>query len=391
MINQLNKDNVIRNLSEMIAIDSTTGKESLLAEWIADYLMKLGMKVKWQKVDGKRKNVYTIYRFSDVKPFLTFNGHLDTIPVVNGWNTNPFRPTLEKNRLFGLGSWDMKSGLAALLEVFRVLISNEKKLKGTVAFSAVVDEEAYSLGAKALMLTELVNSDAIILGEPWFGNNQRPTFLGSTGKLLYEVTSQGKAAHAFEPEKGKNAIDDMVKFLNKLEDLPFKNHSLFGFGNQCVLKIEGGYKQYSLVVPEECRVTINRLTVPGETTKEILNDVNKIVQDKKLISKFKIRRIEPSYEPYLLSKKEPIILSFIHSYQKVLHRLPLFAYHRMITDSNIYTGLAKVPTLIFGPRGGNIHMANEYVDLSSIDSVLKIYLLTAIHFLNSNAGSSSVE
>jgi len=60
----------------------------------------------------------------------------------------------------------------------------------------------------------------------------------------------------------------------------------------------------------------------------------------------------------------------------------------MITDANIFSGLAKIPTLIFGPKGSNIHMANEFVDLSSIESVLKIYLLTALSFLNINIESN---
>lgn len=382
MINELNLKNVINNLSEMIAIDSTTGKEQKLAEWITDYLIDLGVQVELQKVTGKRQNIYTICHFSDEGPFLTFNGHLDTIPVVDGWKTNPFQAELNKDCLFGLGSWDMKSGLAALLEVFRVLISNGEALKGTIAFSAVVDEEAYSLGAKALMQTEIANSDAIVIGEPWFGDKKRPIFLGSTGKLLYEVIAKGKAAHAFEPDKGISAIDDMVRFLNKLEKLPFKNHPLFGEGNQCVLKVAGGFKQYSLLVPEECTAIINRLTVPGESAEEVLDKIRKIALDNRLPSRFKIRRIDPSYEPYILSKEEPIFLKFINAYQRVLHKLPNFAYHRMITDANIYTGLARIPTLIFGPEGNSIHMANECVYLNSLEAVLKIYLLTALNFLS---------
>lgn len=384
MINELNKDNVIKNLKEMIAIDSVTGKEQKLAEWIADYLEGLNVKVKWQKVERNRRNVYTICHFSDNGPFLTLNGHLDTIPVVNGWDTNPFKAELCGNYLFGLGAWDMKGGLAILLEIFRVLILNEKYLKGSIAFSAVVDEEAHSLGAKGLMLTEIANSNAIIIAEPWFGDEYRPTFLGSTGKFLYEITAEGKAAHAFEPEKGINAIDDMVKVLNELENLPFKKHPLFEKGNQCILKIEGGFKQYSLIVPEECKAIINRLTVPGESIEDVLNEVKKVICNKNLDSKAKVRAIEPFYEPYIISKEELIIQNFINSYQQILNKPPIFAYHRTITDANIFTGLKGIPTLVFGPKGGNIHKANEFIDISSFESVLKVCLLTALNFLNKN-------
>lgn len=368
----------------MIAIDSTTGKEGNFADWIVDYLKKLGFEPKQQKVEGKRKNIYTICRFSDDGPFLTLNGHLDTIPVVEGWKTNPFRAEFRGNYLYGLGAWDMKSGIAALLETFRILVSHRVGLRGTLAFSLVIDEEAYSLGAKALLSTEIADSNAIIIGEPWFGDQKRPTFLGSTGKVLYEIIAHGKAAHAFNPKDGINAIDEMTELLIKLKDLPLKNHSSFGQGNQCILKIEGGFKQYSVVVPEECRALINRLIVPEESIEDIINQVKTTIIDNTLKSTFEVKVINPSYNPYIIFKEELIIQNFINAYQKILNESPNFTYHRMITDANIFSGLAKIPTLIFGPKGGNIHSANEFVDTSSIESVIKVYLLTSLNYLNSN-------
>jgi len=385
MINELNEENIVNNLIEMIAIDSTTGKEENFADWIADYLRKLGFDPKQQKVEGKRKNIYAIYSFSDNGPFLTLNGHLDTIPVTEGWTTNPFRAEFRGNYLYGLGAWDMKSGIAVLLETFRVLVSHGEGLKGTLAFSVVIDEEAYSLGAKALLSTEIANSDAIIIAEPWYGDQKRPTFLGSTGKLLYEIVAHGKAAHGLNPEEGINAIDEMAKLLIALNNLVMISHPLFGRGNTCVLKINGGYKKYSVIVPEECKAIINRLIVPGESINECILQIKELINSLKLKSEFRINIKDPSYDAYTVSKDESIIQSFIDSYHEITNLFPSFKYHKMITDANIFSGLANIPTLIFGPKGGNIHSANEYVEINSLKTVTEIYVSTIMKYLNTNA------
>ena len=132
-----------------------------------------------------------------------------------------------------------------------------------------MDEEGYGIGAKALLDTEYAGSDAMLLGEPYFGceigGPDEALPIGLTGKVLYKLTVTGRMAHAFYPERGVNAVEDAGKILAALDQLKIGQHPEFGSGNYSTLKVEGGYKEYAVVVPETCEIIISRLTVPGET------------------------------------------------------------------------------------------------------------------------------
>ncbi|MCD6472732.1 M20 family metallopeptidase [Candidatus Aerophobetes bacterium] len=379
---EIDNNRLMQDLEEMVSIPSIVGEEEKLANFLYQRLKEIGLKPKYQPVENKRKNVYAIYHFSENGPLLTFNGHMDTVPVSNGWETEPFKPVLNNEKLYGLGACDMKGGLAALLEALRVIINSGKDLKGAIAFSGVVDEEAYSKGAKKLLSTEISNSRAIILGEPWFGDKDKPIHLGCTGKILYELIAKGKAAHGFQPEKGINAIKEMARLLTSLDDLKKRKHPQFGEGNICILKIEGGYKKYSMVVPAACRAIINRLIVPGETIQIAIEDMKNLIEKLPLKANFEVISKPPSYNPFMLTEDEPILRLFKDSYRTVLNIDPVFGYHRMITDANIFIGSAGIPTLVFGPRGGEIHSPNEYVEIETLTQAAEIYALTAIKYLS---------
>lgn len=372
----------IRLLKEMVSIPSVTGGEKAVAEFLARELAKIGFETWFQEVEGDRKNIYGIYKFNREGPVLTFNGHLDTIPPCEGWKTDPFKPLAKGGKLYGLGSCDMKGGIAAILTALKGLIESECPQKGTLAFSGVVDEEAYSKGAKALLETELAKSDAIIVGEPHFGDEESPIPSGMTGKVLYKITVKGRAAHGFHPERGINAIEEAAKILTSLDHVKRINHPRFGKGSLCTLKIEGGYKTYSVVVPDRCTLIINRLTVPGESSESAANDLEELIENLGLKAGVESKMLPPFYEPFEMSLEEPIVRMFKEAYKQVLGNDPIFTFQTTVADTNVFVGSGGIPTVNFGPKGGDIHQANEYVEIDSLIAVAKVYILAAVEFLN---------
>ena len=153
----------------------------------------------------------------------------------------------------------MKSGLVALLFGLKAFVDTFEDFAGEVIYSAVIDEEGFSKGAKALIRE--INADAAIIGELYFAI-ERPAVIGATGKFLLEVKVIGKAAHAFRPWLGINAIEEASKIISKIADLEPIVDSRFGKIKPAVLKIEGGYERYNATVPEECVFQVNRL-IPG--------------------------------------------------------------------------------------------------------------------------------
>ncbi len=378
---RVSKERLVHNLKKTVSIPSVTGSESQLTDFLARELDQLGVEPNYQRVEGERNNVYALHYFEEPGPLVSLNAHTDTVPPGSGWATDPFEPVEEDGKIYGLGALDMKGGLVALLEAFRIIVRSEVNLPGGVAFTAVVDEEAYSKGAKKLLSSEISDSAAVISGEPFWGSEEKPVPLGITGKILYEVTARGKSAHGAEPERGVNAIEDMARVLGNLDDLQLGKGSQFGAGNICTLKIEGGYEKYSVTVPENSKAIINRLIVPGQSIKSAVREMEEFIEKLSLDSDFQVSSKSPSYNPFTLSDSEPIMRAFSDSYEDVVGTGPTFGYIRNIMDANIFVNRAGIPTLVFGPRGGRMHAPDEFVEIESLVRTTKIYLRTIIDYL----------
>ncbi|MCF2143945.1 MAG: M20/M25/M40 family metallo-hydrolase [Candidatus Heimdallarchaeota archaeon] len=385
-----------RLLEEMIKIPSVVGEEKTFAFFLEEEVKKLGLQTELERVEFERFNLYAVRSFHERGKTLTFNGHLDTVESCSGWETDPFSPMLRGQELYGLGSLDMKSGLACELAAIKALVNSNLELAGTIHFTAVVDEEGYGKGARKMLHNPSFGkgrTDGILIAEPFFGDNETNALpLGMTGKVLYKITIHGRSAHAFTPAKGINAIDVAGKIIASLQEqldsspkkplfvLPSDN--AFGSGTMCFLKVVGGYKVYSVVVPDRCELILNRLLIPGETKESALKDLQEFLLQLDLPAEVTLELVPPFYVPYKLPQATPLVASLAKSYQAIFGFPPQFNYRKMITDANIFYGEGKIPTVLFGPKGGNIHAANEYVDLSLLSAIAQIYCQLFLSFQN---------
>jgi succinyl-diaminopimelate desuccinylase len=382
LLSKLDEKYALRRLEEMISINSIVGQEGELAEYLRDKLEALGLNCEVQEVEPGRPNVYARLEGDGPGKRLNFNGHMDTVPVVEGWDTDPFTPVVKDGRVYGLGACDMKGGIACTLDMIRAFVESEYSFRGELSFSGVIDEEAYGKGAKAMLKTNYGKVDAILLAEPYPGDETKPIPLGITGKMLYDVHVKGKAAHGFRPHLGINAIEDAGKILANLDKLEFAEHPDFRTGNYCTLKIEGGYEIYSVVVPARCRLEVNRLLVPGETVQTAVEDMERLAGTLGLESEVEVRTKPPRYEAYVMEKGEEIIQVFDPVYKEVMGAEPVYEYAYGITDANIFAGEGNIPCLHLGPKRGGAHQKNEYVLLDWLPPVSKMYALIAARFLD---------
>ena len=382
LTSKLDDSYTVRLLKEMIGINSVVGREGELAEYLRGELEALGLRCETQEVEPGRPNIYARLEGRAPGRRLNFNGHTDTVPVVEGWETDPFTPVEREGRLHGLGSCDMKAGIACTLNMLRAFVESDHGFDGELSFSGVVDEEAYGKGAKAMLKTDYGSVDAIVLAEPYPGDETKPIPLGITGKILYDVHVRGRAAHGFRPHLGVNAIEEASRIIANLDRLDFKVHPDFGKGNYCTLKIEGGYTVYSVVIPERCRFEVNRLLVPGETVETAIGDMERLVGSLGLEAE--VRTKPPRYEAFVMDRGEPIIGVFDEVYKEVTGREPLYEYAYGITDANIFAGEGEIPCLHLGPQRGGAHQRNEYVSLDWLPPISKMYALIAARFLMEN-------
>jgi acetylornithine deacetylase/succinyl-diaminopimelate desuccinylase family protein len=382
LLKKIDDTYTIKQTEEMVAIPSVVGEEADLAEYLRNELESLGLETELHLVEEGRPNIYGKLKGSDNGRRLHFNGHTDTVPVVEGWDTDPFKPVKRDNKLYGLGSCDMKAGIACTLAMIKAFVDSGFDFNGELSFSGVIDEESHGKGAKALLSTEYGKVDGIVLAEPYPGDESKPIPYGITGKILYDVYVNGVAAHGFRPHLGVNAVEDASRIISNLDKLQFKDHPDFGTGNYCTLKIEGGYKVYSVVIPEKTRFEVNRLLVPGETIEYAVSDMERMVSSLELKSEVEVKVKPPQYVSYDMPKDHELFSKIRPIYEKVIGKPPLFEYAYGITDANIFAGEGKIPCLHLGPARGGAHQKNEYVPLDWLPKITKMYTLLAAKFLS---------
>ncbi len=188
---------------------------SLLASWLED----CGFAVEIIPIQGKKNKSNLIATLGKGSDGLVISGHTDTVPCdIDLWSTDPFVLTEADQRLYGLGSCDMKSFFALAIEAVRDL--KPQDLVRPVTILATADEESSMSGARALTAAQLCQSKFAIIGEP---TSLKPVALHK-GIMMLAISLQGKSGHSSNPALGINAleytapvIDEIIQFRTDLQ------------------------------------------------------------------------------------------------------------------------------------------------------------------------------
>jgi succinyl-diaminopimelate desuccinylase len=379
----IDQEYLLETLKKAIRIDSVLPHEEALAAFFAEEVRKLGLEPEWHQVAPGRPNVYASADLGPAEEMLLLTGHLDTVGIADNWATDPFEPLERDGKLYGLGAFDMKSGLVCALAAFKALVEDRALhgRLGKIAFAATADEEGMGLGARALLETSYGKCAGVLLPEPFGGRNLSPSVpLGLTGKILYRLVVTGKMAHGFSPERGRNAVEAAAKIVAALDRLPLYEHPEYGRGNYSTLKIDGGYQEYAIVVPEHCEVIITRLTVPGESRESLLAGMRELIDSLDLDCTVAIETPPPFYEPYLIDTDSRLVQAFGRACQAVIGAAPTFDFLTGITDANIYVAEGGMPAVSFGPDGGAAHECNEYVEIDSLVPLAQVLADSCLNY-----------
>ena len=138
-------------------------------------------------------------------------GHVDTVGVAG--MGRPFDPIERDGRVYGRGSQDMKSGVAAMVDAARVLVQGGGLAAGQLLIACVVDEEHGSIGADALVTSW--RADAAVVTEP----TDLAVAIAHKGFEWVEIETEGRAAHGSRPRDGRDAIRLMARVLGGLDAL----------------------------------------------------------------------------------------------------------------------------------------------------------------------------
>ncbi len=380
----------------LISIPSVTGDEEKISSFLLDWLRDKGVEAWRDEVN----NVISQSRESDF--YLIFNGHMDTVPPQEGWTKDPFNPLIEGDRLYGLGSSDMKGGLAAAAVVYAELARCSNY---PLMFTAVVREEGGDdtpenmRGALYLARNFLKDKRGVaIIGEGSLDREGRLLVrIGHNGKLRFRVKVRGIAGHGSRPDFAVNAIYlamELVRALKESYDatLPLKIPKVT-LDNQVrpplsVTVFRSGKAVNQ--IPSEAEFIVDKRVVYGEDIEELRERYSSLIEG--VMSSLRMalapklsmleREIGAEIEevglnrpPYMLPDTEEANM-LLDAAKKAVYDVEGkvdLAYGTGFTDAEILWSFAGVPSVIIGP-GGRAHVQDEYLDLPALKKVVAAYL-----------------
>jgi len=314
---------------------------------------------------------------------MVWNGHFDVVPAGENWEFDPFGGEFRDGYIYGRGSSDMKSGLAAMIVALDALKKAQAPFRGRIVFQAVGDEETGSEGGTMLMIRKKIGAEAAfaIVSEP----TNLQISIGNRGLRWIEVTVKGRASHAGRPHLGANALQAAARMVSGLEKLDFKaRHPLFEIPTPSlsVTMMQAGTKIN--IIPERCTFAIDRRMIPGETSETVRREIEEVVrQNLSTGISAEIRITHEGWEPYALDPASSLVAGLSRAVQEVVGEAPRLKGKAGCTDASHLVHKAGIPTVCFGPGlEDTAHTANERVALEKVVQAAKIYARAAMILLN---------
>ena len=343
------------------------GDERVCAHYLGELLETAGYETRYYEFADKRSTLIARLAGSSDKLPICFTGHLDTVPLgATPWARDPFAGETDGDKLFGRGTSDMKSGVAAIvLMALRLACLANRQAGLTLILTA--GEETVCEGAKyvAGLAGALGQAGAIVVGEP----SANAPYLAHKGCVRYAVKFKGAAAHSSTPEQGDNAIYKAAAAIRKLAgfDFDLPAHPFLGKPTLAVTMIEGGTAIN--MIPAAAAIRVDIRTLPGQSETEVHKSLAAL-----LGADVELRRLDGAASVGTDENHEWVRQVFTIM-EKLSGKRPAPAGATYFTDCSVFTpAYGKPPTIILGPGEPEMaHRTDEYCCLSKIELAVDAY------------------
>lgn len=352
--------------------------EAKLAEFVGDFMRRIGCEVALQEVLPGRPNVIATMRGGGDKALL-LEAHLDTVQVDN-MTIEPFVPIVRDGRLFGRGACDTKGSLAAMMLAVKLVLDSGYTSRTTVHLAATADEE-YKYRGVSRVIESWIRADTGIVGEP----TNLDVVIAHKGCVRWRIITHGRSVHSSCPEEGINAIEKMADVIVGIRrrlgaQYASRKHPLVGYPTLSVGLISGGVGVNT--VPDECSIHVDRRLLPGEKVDEVLGEIREALDA--------LCQEDPSLdvimeEPYLIdiplevSEDSLIVQCIARASRSILGNLRIRGVPYGTDASKI--AAAGIPCVVFGPGSINdAHSAAESVKLWQVAKAAEILAQTIVDF-----------
>ena len=337
---------VVELLKAMIRIPSLSREEAGTADLLAKFLAERGV-----EVHRKKNNVWAFNEYYDpAKPTILLNSHHDTVKPNSAYTRDPFEPSVEGDRLYGLGSNDAGASGVSLIAAF-LHYNDRSDLKYNLCVAITAEEENSGHDGLECVIPELGPLEFAVVGEPTL----MQLAIAERGLMVLDCTAHGRAGHAAR-EEGDNAIYKAMKDIEWFRTFRFpKVSDLFGAVKMSVTIISAGTQHN--VVPAECRFTVDVRVTDRYTNEEVLDIIKQHVSCEVQARSTRLR-------PSSISPDHPIVRAGM--------ALGRTTYGSPTTSDQ---ALLDIPSLKLGVGdSARSHSADEFVHLSEIREGIDLYI-----------------
>lgn len=354
---------------ELVRFDTVNppGNERDCASHLSHLLEQAGFEVSRYPFGENRVNLIARKGGGGDKPALCFTGHTDTVPLgLQPWSVDPFSADIADGKLYGRGSSDMKSGVAALAIAAIELADFLDRSPGLELVITGGEETgctgAYELAKKGEALGAV---GAVVVAEP--SSNQ--PWVGHKGALWLRAISKGVTAHGSMPERGDNAIYKAARAIGKLEKFGFNiaRHPVLGPPTLNVGTISGGINVNS--VPDRTEFTIDMRTIPEQDHGQLREQIaSYLTEDVALETIIDVGGVWTDPETAWIGEVFDVTA-------KITGTAPTVEAAAYFTDASVLTpAYGYPPTVILGPgEAAMAHQTDEFCFVQRIDEAVSIY------------------
>jgi len=343
------------------------GDEEACARHVGALLETAGFAVAYHEFAPRRTSLIARIGGADAPP-LCFTGHIDVVPLgTRPWTHDPFAGETDGGRLYGRGTSDMKSGVAAIVVAATQLAKHVAGTRGLVLV-ITAGEETGCTGALHLASRPgvLGRAGAVVVAEP---TGNRP-LVGHKGALWLTARASGVTAHGSMPEHGVNAVYKAARAVTKLERFEFDvaRHPVLGPPTLNVGTFHGGLNINS--VPDAAEAQIDIRSIPDQRHEAVVDLLAEVLGDDVTLKPI------VDVEGVWTDPDDPWMREVVEVAARVTGERPAIGAAPYFTDASALTpAYGGAPTVILGPGEMALaHQTDEYCVIDRLGEAVEIYV-----------------
>lgn len=356
--------NIIELFKYLISQKSETPDDGGLLDFIQNYLPDFtAVRVDVEDV----KNLFIYKKFGE-GDHLCFAGHVDVVPAGSGWDTDPYEAVEKDGFIYGRGTQDMKSGLAA----FTQAVKETDSFNGTLSLLLTSDEEGDAFYGTVKVLEYLKQNsmlpDSVVVAEPTCEDNFGDAIkVGRRGSINGYITLKGKQGHAAYPEKAINPIHNISKVLGDMAGVNIDDGDEFFSPSKFVVTDIRAGMQVTNVTPNELKMMFNVRNTTLTTQKEVTQFVAKHLKG----LDYDLRLTQGSY-PFRTDTDTKVVKNIDEAIEEVTGIKPKHSTAGGTSDAR-FVAQYDINVIEFGVKNDTIHAVNERTTAKEVEDLYKVF------------------